>query len=296
MSADNHYICGKSSDSPESDENCFEIYDILPLWKLALHAEGAPLILPNIGHKNLNSFNNKQLCEKFNAKDIYKCNNYESNTAKRSSECLFKGNDLFLSHRINRRSNSAQNKFCVNIDQPTIVSVSLKSDDYNCNSDDVSICSSESSSVSIEEVIKKNDFASQQTSKSLLKNSCSDIQSITSEDSSSASDHCLPRVIKPRKRRKKNKYSNQLMTISSDLYIKSQSICESFGRLESSTFNGCHSTIKTEKFGFRSKSPENSNICLFLLSISSTFVSLSNITYFTYCLRLFTRVSKYSFI
>ena len=207
MSADNRYICQKSSDSPESDENCVEIFDILPLWKLALHAEGAPLILPNLSPKNGNSFNNKYLSENFNGKEVFKANNFESNTAKRSSERLFKGNDLFLSHRISRRSFVAQNKSGLNVvDKQTIVSVSLKSDEYNSNSDDVSICSSESSSsVSVEEFTKKNGFATQQTlnSKPLPKNCCSDSLSITSEDSSSASDHCLPRVIKPRKRRKK---------------------------------------------------------------------------------------------
>ena len=262
MSANSRYVSQKSIDSTETDENSIEIFDVLPLWKLALHAEGAPLILPNVSPKSCNAFSNNYLCEKFksNSKELFKINTFEANNAKRSSECLFKGNDLFLSHRINRRSYGAQNKSCLNPDKQTIVSVSLKSEEYNCNSDDVSICSSESS-ISVDEVTKRSGFTPKQNSKPLLKICCSDSQSMTSEDSSSASDHCLPRVIKPRKRRKKNKYFNQVMVSSSDWCIKSQinfnerSVVTA---LEQPFAN--QSSNSMEKFDLKCKKLEKSNI------------------------------------
>ena len=228
----NRYFCQKGSDCLESDEtttlDSIEIFNILPLWKLALHAEGVPLILPSV-HKS--GYANKLVSyDKLNGKDIIK-SSINANNAKQCSESPFKGNDLFLSQRVNRRSFTAatnSGKSSVNASK-AIVSVALKSDELHYNSDDVSICSSESLSLSVEELHKNNASNIHQTLfklKTPLNSYYSDCFSITSEDSSSASDHCLPRVIKPRKRRKKtNKFVDNAMSSCSDLCLKLGPIC-----------------------------------------------------------------------
>jgi hypothetical protein len=224
-----------------SDKSCNgesnEIVDILPLSKLALHAEGVPLILPNNAIiKNSNAFNNYFLCKEEDKTQLLRLNTIGTKNGKRNSECLFKGNDLFLSERINHswRSNAS------NMKEKLIISSKIDPiiDDYvsikdsfilNCNSDDVSICSSESSSscssssISVDEITINNDMISSEISngsKATNKSCCSDSLSITSEDSSSASDQSLPRVIKPRKRRKKERHLNQLIPLISVESIK----------------------------------------------------------------------------
>jgi hypothetical protein len=226
-------LYNERSDSVLSDKSCNresnEIVDILPLSKLALHAEGVPLILPNNAIiKNSNAFNNYFLCKEEDKSKLLRLNSIGTKNGKRNSECLFKGNDLFLSQRINHswRSNTS------NLKEKLIISSNIEKhsidpiiDDYvsikdsfllNCNSDDVSICSSESSSssISVDEITINNDMISSEISngsKATNKSCCSDCLSITSEDSSSASDQSLPRVIKPRKRRKKDRHLSQLI-------------------------------------------------------------------------------------
>lgn len=189
--------CEREIDS----ENYNSVRDILPISKLALHAQGAPLILFDNSAGDLSSPTS------VNCRDLRKGIFDKSKVVsgirshRRFIRNSFKGNDvffhneLFYPYQIANPSWHAQD-LTINNDYYKATQNGIeKSNSTNCNE----------SEKAFDTTLETNSQAAY-----------TDTVSVASEDSSGASENSLPRVIKPRKRRKKDRKKNFVLWSTCD--------------------------------------------------------------------------------